>query len=52
MDTREAQHQHTRDLAESYIETKTNQTNLLDLLSNTVILHHTLPYLPCPPSCD
>ena len=46
MDTREAQHQHTRDLAESYIETKTNQTNLLDLLSNTVILHHTLPYLP------
>ena len=42
MDTREFQQQHTRDLAEGYIET----TNLLDLLSNTVILHHTLPYLP------
>ena len=42
MDTRELQQQHTRDLAEGYIETR----NLLDLLSNTVILHHTLPYLP------
>lgn len=42
MDTRDVQQQHTRDLSESYIE----RTNLLDLLSNSVIIHQTLPYLP------
>lgn len=42
MDTRDVQQQHTRDLSESYIE----RTNLLDLLSNSVVVHQTLPYLP------
>lgn len=46
MDSRNVQQQHTRDLSESYIERTTTTTNLLDLLSNTLIIHQTLPYLP------
>ncbi|KAK7743374.1 hypothetical protein SLS62_010611 [Diatrype stigma] len=47
MDSRDVQQQHTRDLSESYIErTTTTTTNLLDLLSNTLVIHQTLPYLP------
>ncbi|RYP07972.1 hypothetical protein DL765_008966 [Monosporascus sp. GIB2] len=44
MDSRGSQQQHTRAQSDSY-EAETT-TTLLDLLSNTVLLHQTLPYLP------
>ncbi|RYP68774.1 hypothetical protein DL770_008384 [Monosporascus sp. CRB-9-2] len=47
MDPRGVEQQHARARPDSHeVETTTTTTTLLDLLSNTVLLRQTLPYLP------